>query len=187
MQVSWNEKDTKAGRRMRRMFCTNCGKEMEDNVEKCPYCNAEIGGDETTLQDVKDFAKDCSDGLLKKFKMATGIGAEGDKPMKFDRGQWNQEKAKINVEGIIPDRERGAGIMARKQPSTLRCPKCDSVNLQIITETSTKGKDFSAGKGCCGAIMLGPIGILCGACGKGKQIQTTSFWICNNCGNKFKV
>lgn len=67
------------------------------------------------------------------------------------------------------------------------CPKCGSNNLQVIQEQHTKGKDFKGGRACCGAILLGPIGILCGSCGKGKQLKTNNFWLCNNCGNKFKV
>lgn len=67
------------------------------------------------------------------------------------------------------------------------CPKCGSNNLQVIQEQSTKGKDFSGSKGCCGFILLGPIGILCGHCGKGKQFQTQSYWLCKSCGNKFKI
>ena len=46
----------------------------------------------------------------------------------------------------------------------MRCPKCGGEHCQVISETTSKGKDFSAGKGCCGAALLGPIGILCGAC-----------------------
>lgn len=69
----------------------------------------------------------------------------------------------------------------------MNCPKCGNANLQATTETSSTGKDFSAGKGCCGAILLGPIGILCGACGKGKKINSTTYWLCPNCGNKFKA
>lgn len=29
----------------------------------------------------------------------------------------------------------------------MQCPKCGNTNLQIITETETKGKDFSVTKG----------------------------------------
>ena len=36
----------------------------------------------------------------------------------------------------------------------MQCPKCGNTNLQIITETETKGKDFSVTKGCCGAVLL---------------------------------
>lgn len=69
----------------------------------------------------------------------------------------------------------------------MRCPKCGNENCQITTETTSSGKDFSAGKGCCGALLFGPIGLLCGACGKGKTIHSTSYWFCPNCGRKFKA
>ena len=36
----------------------------------------------------------------------------------------------------------------------MQCPKCGSTNLQSTTETNSTGKDFSASKGCCGAILL---------------------------------
>lgn len=69
----------------------------------------------------------------------------------------------------------------------MRCPKCGNGNCQITTETTSSGKDFSAGKGCCGALLFGPLGILCGACGKGKTIRSTSYWFCPDCGHKFKA
>lgn len=74
-----------------------------------------------------------------------------------------------------------------KEDSDMQCPKCGNTNLQIITETETKGKDFSVTKGCCGAVLFGWIGILCGACGKGKRTYSTSYWICPNCGYRFKA
>lgn len=61
------------------------------------------------------------------------------------------------------------------------CPKCGSENVQFSTNTS--GGGFGAGKGCCGYMILGPIGLLCGACGSGTT--TEEFWICHNCGYKF--
>ena len=67
------------------------------------------------------------------------------------------------------------------------CPRCGADNSSVINETTTTGKDFSAGKGCCGAILFGPIGVLCGACGKGKQIHNQAYYVCNSCGNKWKV
>ena len=54
----------------------------------------------------------------------------------------------------------------------MQCPKCGNTNLQIITETETKGKDFSVTKGCCGAVLFGWIGILCGACGTYRELIT---------------
>ena len=74
-----------------------------------------------------------------------------------------------------------------KGETIMNCPRCGANNCQIVTETTSTGKDFSASKGCCGALLFGPIGILCGACGKGKKINSASYWVCHNCGNKFKV
>lgn len=68
-----------------------------------------------------------------------------------------------------------------------RCPLCGGTNCTPLVENSTTGKDFSVSKGCCGAVLLGPIGILCGACGKGKQTTSTMYWVCPNCGNKFQA
>lgn len=68
----------------------------------------------------------------------------------------------------------------------LQCPRCGNTNCMPIVETNTHGKDFSAGKGCCGYVLLGPFGILCGACGGGKQTNSTTYWMCSNCGNKFQ-
>lgn len=69
----------------------------------------------------------------------------------------------------------------------MRCRNCGHDGCTIINEINTTGKDFSAGKGICGAILLGPLGILCGLCGKGKQTNSTHYWICSNCGYKFKA
>lgn len=75
----------------------------------------------------------------------------------------------------------------KKEEGGISCPNCGSKNIQLIQEQSTKGKDFSGTKGCCGVLLLGPIGVLCGSCGGGKKLRTSNFWLCNNCGNKFKV
>lgn len=74
-----------------------------------------------------------------------------------------------------------------KQSTGLHCPHCGSHDIMPVSEVSTKGKDFKAGDACCGFMLLGPIGLLCGATGKGKQTTTTTYWMCKGCGNKFKV
>nr|WP_243206527.1 hypothetical protein [Neobittarella massiliensis] len=70
----------------------------------------------------------------------------------------------------------------------MKCPKCGSENCQIIQETNGKTKGFGAGKGCLGTLVFGPVGFLCGLCGMGKgKTKTNTYWVCGNCGNKFKV
>lgn len=63
-----------------------------------------------------------------------------------------------------------------------KCPRCGSSNIQAVAEGETKG--FSAGEGCCGAILFGPFGFLCGLCGMGKG-KTKAVRMCVNCGKTF--
>lgn len=73
------------------------------------------------------------------------------------------------------------------QKTGLHCPRCGSYDIMPVSEVSTKGKDFNASDACCGFLLCGPLGLLCGATGKGKQITTTTYWMCKGCGNKFQV
>ena len=63
----------------------------------------------------------------------------------------------------------------------MKCPKCGADNAQFISNTT--GGGISTTRSCCGYIVFGPIGLLCGACGKGTT--TKEFWICNSCGHRF--
>ena len=69
----------------------------------------------------------------------------------------------------------------------MKCPKCGCENCQIISDTYSEGKDFHAGKGCLGVICFGPIGLICGLCGKPKQTKTKHYFYCPDCGNKFSI
>lgn len=76
----------------------------------------------------------------------------------------------------------------------LKCPRCGSRKLQAVTETdtnvTTSGGGYSAGKGCLGWLVFGPLGLLCGACGSKQkttvQQSNKSYWVCPDCGNKFR-
>lgn len=60
--------------------------------------------------------------------------------------------------------------------ASVKCPKCGSSNLQAISDTHGKGASFW--KLCfCG---------LLGLCGTGKT-KTDHYWVCQSCGNKFKM
>lgn len=70
----------------------------------------------------------------------------------------------------------------------MRCPNCGSDQCQIVADTQVETKGYGAGKGCCGFIIFGWVGLLCGLCGSGKTKSTTQhYWVCHNCGNKFRV
>lgn len=67
----------------------------------------------------------------------------------------------------------------------MKCPNCGGENCQFITSTNTNTNLFSAGDACCGTVLLGPIGMLCGLCGAGSETETKEYWVCNTCGSKF--
>ena len=57
-----------------------------------------------------------------------------------------------------------------KLTDVIKCPRCGSTQIHIDK------RGFDAGGACCGAILLGPLGILCGADGANKLRKT-----CLNC------
>lgn len=69
--------------------------------------------------------------------------------------------------------------------SKMQCPNCGGRNCTLMTETTTKKDGYSAANGCCGYVFLGPIGLLCGACGAGEETKSKTYWVCQSCGNKF--
>lgn len=67
------------------------------------------------------------------------------------------------------------------------CPRCGSDDIEIITETNNETKGFGFGKGCCGFILFGPIGWLCGLLGMGSgRTSTNTYRMCRKCGARFK-
>jgi hypothetical protein len=57
---------------------------------------------------------------------------------------------------------------------SVRCPKCG------CTQLSTEKKGMSGEDACCGALLLGPLGLLCGLQGANKVIVT-----CLKCGHQW--
>lgn len=56
----------------------------------------------------------------------------------------------------------------------VRCPRCGSDQL------SGQKSGYGAGKGCCGWIFAGPLGLLCGFCGANKTMVH-----CLSCGYRW--
>ena len=89
-------------------------------------------------------------------------------------------KKEKKSEQVVHKHKHGAPLShGPKEPT---CPNCGSTKIQIVTEGHTKGYD--AGSGCCGAILFGPLGLLCGACGMGGKSQYAKR-MCLSCGKKF--
>ncbi|MDO4343812.1 MAG: zinc ribbon domain-containing protein [Eubacteriales bacterium] len=69
----------------------------------------------------------------------------------------------------------------------MKCPRCGGHNCQFVSSTKVHSSLFGWSEACCGYICLGPAGILCGFCGSDVTTKTKEYWICNDCGAKFKA
>lgn len=78
--------------------------------------------------------------------------------------------------GVTINSSRNQSNAETNKGHSVKCPKCGSSNLQAISDTHGKGASFW--KLCfCG---------LLGLCGTGKT-RTDHYWVCQSCGNKFKM
>ena len=68
----------------------------------------------------------------------------------------------------------------------MRCPRCRSESISSIIDTRTHTNRFVRGGACCGYVLCGWTGVLCGLCNTGDTTTTTKTTnICNDCGNRF--
>lgn len=103
-------------------------------------------------------------------------------------------QSKGGVNKTADDINRTAGEIHNIAPDTSNksvfCPKCRSKDVLPLSETETEvsGGGYGVGSGCCGWILLGPIGLLCGLCGRETKVnsKTRHFWICKSCEHKFR-
>lgn len=105
-----------------------------------------------------------------------------------EKYQMETQKKIEAVREIQEIQRQNAEEMSRKNETYGRkCPKCGSTLISPVTETRSKSKGGSMSDACCGYICFGPLGILCGFLGdKGSNTTNTTYWICGNCGAKFR-
>jgi len=70
--------------------------------------------------------------------------------------------------------ESKVNYIPKLEEKVLFCPKCGSKNIHI------EKRGFDAGGACCGALLVGPFGLLCGQSGANKLEKT-----CLSCNKKF--
>jgi tellurium resistance protein TerD len=71
---------------------------------------------------------------------------------------------------VVPEETAGDNV----KPNAPKCPRCGSAHL------SNNKKGMDAGNACCGALLFGPLGLLCGL--TDKVVVT-----CLKCGKQWKV
>lgn len=81
-----------------------------------------------------------------------------------------------------------------EQPSTppvpneeIKCPKCGAVGCVPQYKQNVSGGGYGCCTGGLGALILGPLGLLCGLCGRSTKTTNNLVWICPKCGHEFQV
>jgi hypothetical protein len=87
------------------------------------------------------------------------------------RSMQRRGKLPSNQTDVAPGRAVEVGDAGVDE---VRCPKCGSAQLSV------NRKGFGGGGACCGALLLGPLGALCGFAGANKVLVT-----CLKCGHQW--
>lgn len=76
-----------------------------------------------------------------------------------------------------------------EQPPYVACPHCgaplsDCTPISKTTVTSSGG-GYGIFSGCCGMVLLGPLGLLCGLRKQNITSSSQTWWVCRKCGKEF--
>ena len=67
----------------------------------------------------------------------------------------------------------------------MRCPDCGGSHVQTIIQNDRTQKPFGVFPACCGYLIFGAWGLLCGLCGARETQRTTVSRRCSDCGRVF--
>lgn len=174
-------------------YCPNCGAETKENEKFCGNCGTKLE-EILPAQESNEFASD---------DLSATVVYTGDRSAILQQ-QHNEHQQRQEPVRIVPVQRstdyNPSGQSTVEQPQSqpyqskvISCPKCGGRHLQMISEskssTVSTGGGYSGTKGCLGFLLLGPLGILCGNCGSKQKVETTTdtthFWVCLDCGEKF--
>lgn len=198
-------------------FCQKCGAKLYNAETEARQSDTSSADNETTADEFDvtlAYVGTDKVSVIKKVRELTGLGLKESKELvekapvllKKVKTQAEAKSIKMSFECFgamvaissqnnIEDNEytpfRGnAAVEPLPTFGSIYCPKCQSQKLQTIIESNTEGTGggYGAGKGCFGYLLLGPLGLLCGACGSKAKITTTNktHFMCMDCGNKFR-
>lgn len=69
----------------------------------------------------------------------------------------------------------------------VKCPKCGASGCVPQYKQNVSGGGYGCCQGVLGSLILGPLGLLCGMCGRSVKTTNNLVWICPKCGHEFQV
>lgn len=99
------------------------------------------------------------------------------------------EKQKEETKAVMVVEESRQTISDFSVYDRVECPFCGAgpEKCQPIGKADTNFvTGFNFWTGCCGFLLLGPFGVLCGACGgSSAKNSSATYWVCHQCGKEF--
>lgn len=155
--------------------CPECAKEISDRADSCPHCGFPISIKKRTVA-----------MTFESVKPSYIIGESGYINVKCPSCGKEisimDSSLSLTPDGykLLDDKEGycecGVSFTEIRKDIRPRCPKCGSYDISIQKE------GFDASSACCGAFLLGPLGLLCGA----KESNRLNSH-CIKCGHKWAV
>lgn len=92
----------------------------------------------------------------------------------------------------IPSTKPSSAAAEQQSPppvpdENVKCPKCGATGCTPHYKQNVSGGGYGCCSGGLGALILGPLGLLCGACGRSVKTENTLVWLCPKCGHEFQV
>jgi len=142
------------------MYCIKCGKELPEGAQFCPHCGNSVSPP------------------IEPPPLQTASGPNQDIP---STEQQTTLTAPPKVTPTAPQQ-----TVPPVPNEEIKCPKCGAVGCVPQYKQNVSGGGYGCCQGVLGSLILGPLGLLCGACGRSVKTTNNLVWICPKCGHEFK-
>lgn len=147
--------------------CPYCAEEIKYNAVKCRFCGEMLTQEEVPEEIVETICPCCKKINHSSFVTCDSCRATLRKDNLDSTFTIMPLKEKLHLKKKVQVSKK----CEIKSPTTISCPKCGCRSILTIK------KGYDVGEGCCWAIFLGPLGLLCGATDANKLSN-----VCQKCG-----
>lgn len=184
------------------MYCSNCGKDINDAAKFCPLCGSPQSASQQTKSESESVVIDGENAEVFNFHewiVQNGLESYEELLKTQDLNTLDvlmtlteSDLEKIGIESIGAKKKIINGIqklktsastfsatqeISEKESIPNRCPNCGNI---WGMENETSGAGNTLGKALVGGLLLGPLGVIGGAAFGNKTVT----YICKKCGFK---